>query len=159
MLSDELDRLNQLRMQGALSEEEFQQAKQQLLGGAAGGAMPNQIAGIRDSTFLMLMHLSQLLTFAGGVGIAVPIVMWAVGKDDSREVNRHGLMIINWFISVLIYSIISGLLCFVLIGFPMLVVLAIVTVVFPILGAIKANSGEYWRYPLTIDFFDTSDLA
>jgi uncharacterized protein len=157
MLTEELDRLNQMRNDGTLSESEFVKAKQTVLSGGSVGSGPGQICGMGQNTWIMLMHLSQLLTFAGGIGIAAPIVMWALGKDESREANRHGLMIINWFISALIYSVIGGILCFVVIGIPILVVLAVISVVFPIVGGIKAGNGEYWRYPLTIEFFSVDD--
>ena len=155
MLTEELERLNQMRMDGTLSEEEFYQAKQAVLHGDGGAT--GEICGLKENTWIVLMHLSQLLNFAAGIGIIAPIVMWVVGRDESRLSNRHGLMIINWFISALIYSVISGILCFVLIGIPMLVIIAIATWVFPIIGAIKASNGEFWRYPLTIEFLKMDD--
>jgi uncharacterized protein len=39
------------------------------------------------------------------------------------------------------------------IGLPMLLTLIVVAIVFPIIGAIKANDGEVWKYPLSIPFF------
>ena len=54
--------------------------------------------------------------------------------------------------SVLIYSVISGILMFVVIGFFLLIALGVVAVVFPIIGAMKASNGEVWKYPLTISF-------
>ena len=102
----------------------------------------------------MLMHLSQLLIFAGGIGVAAPIVMWAISKDNSRTANRHGLVILNWYISALIYGVVSFILCFIVIGFPIAAVLAVLTVVFPIIGAMKCNEGTLWKYPLSIQFFD-----
>lgn len=100
------------------------------------------------------MHLSQLLIFAGGIGIAAPIVMWAVSKDDSRAANRHGLVILNWYISALIYGLVAGALCFIFIGFLIVPVLMALTVIFPIICAVKSNEGTLWKYPLSIQFFD-----
>ena len=54
------------------------------------------------------MHASQLLTWTG-VGIVAPIVMWLLSKDESRDANRHGLVIVNWMLSSLVYLVISGL--------------------------------------------------
>lgn len=152
MITDELERLNEMRLNGALTEEEFQQAKHAIF--SREHADGDRVCGVTERTWVTLMHLSQLLTFAGGMGILIPIVMWAVGKDQgSQTTNRHGLMIINWFLSELIYVLVGALLCLVLIGIPALIMLAIVSVVFPIVGAIKASDGEFWRYPLTIEFF------
>jgi uncharacterized Tic20 family protein len=41
---------------------------------------------------------------------------------------------------------------FVLVGILLLIALGIVAIVFPIIGAVKANNGELWEYPLTIKF-------
>ena len=168
MISVELERLQQLRASGGLSEAEFQQAKQQVLNGgfagqafsgqsggaaAAGVNVPETVCGMQPKLWNTLMHLSQLLTWTV-LGIAVPIVMWVVSKDESRDANRHGLVILNWLLSSLIYAIVSGILCLVVIGFPMLLVLCALNIIFPIYGAIQANTGKLWKYPLTINFFN-----
>lgn len=169
MLTDELERLRKLRDAGTLSEAEFQLAKQRLLQNPQSDPAASQqhsppmpqagrIYGLEEQTWCMLMHLSQLLVFAGGIGGAVPIVMWAISKDDSREANRHGLTILNWYVSALIYGLVCGVLCFVVIGIPMALVLAALTVIFPIIGAVKCNQGILWRYPLSIQFFDPDPL-
>lgn len=165
MIAEELERLQNLRDSGTLTEAEFQQAKLQILDGGwsgpagfgRGAGVSGRICGVMPNTWYMLMHLSQLLTLAGGLGIVIPLVMWAVSKDDHPAANRHGLAIINWIISQLIYALVGGALCFIVIGFPIVIALAIATVAFPIVGAIKANSGRLWHYPLTITFFDGAD--
>lgn len=107
--------------------------------------------GMDLNAYLMLMHLSQ---FAGFIipfgGFIVPIVMWVVNKNDIPEVDAHGKVIVNWIISATIYSIISFVLMIILVGFLTLAVVAILGVVFAIIGAMKANNGELWHYPLTI---------
>jgi len=60
--------------------------------------------------------------------------------------------VVNWIITEFILAIIFLLLCFVLVGIPLLITLAIVGVVFPIVGAVKASSGEVWTYPCSIKF-------
>ncbi len=59
----------------------------------------------------------------------------------------------NWIISEILYAIGCSLLIFVLIGFPLLMVLFALAIIFPIIGGIKASSGEAWKYPLSIPFF------
>jgi uncharacterized Tic20 family protein len=103
------------------------------------------------------MHASQLLTWTG-VGIVAPIVMWLLSKDESRDANRHGLVIVNWMLSSLVYLVISGLACMIVIGIPMLFVLAGLNILFPVIGAIQASRGTLWRYPLTIHFFNPEPI-
>ena len=111
-----------------------------------------EVLGMKPDTYCMLLHLSQLL---GGtfVGFAVPIVLWALGKDKSTQIDLHGKIVLNWIISLFIYSLATGLLCIVLVGFLVLPVLVVLAVVFPIIGAVKANNGEVWHYPLSLRFF------
>lgn len=62
----------------------------------------------------------------------------------------HGKIVVNWLISAIIYSAVCLLLTFLLIGIPLLFILAGLCIVFPVIGGIKANNGEVWNYPLTI---------
>jgi uncharacterized Tic20 family protein len=102
----------------------------------------------------MILHLSL---FAGHAvpfgGIIAPIVLWQIKKDEMPEVDEHGRNAVNWVISNVIYLAISILLCFVFIGFPLLIVLAVLNIVFPIIAAMKAHEGRVWKYPLAIPFF------
>ena len=101
----------------------------------------------------MFLHLSQLLNFVIPFGgVIAPILIWQLKKDEIPALDAHGKMVTNWMISALIYGVVSGILCIVLIGFLGLAALAITGIVFPIIGAIKANNGEFWEYPLTIKF-------
>jgi uncharacterized Tic20 family protein len=64
-------------------------------------------------------------------------------------VRHHAAQALNFQIIVMIALVVFGLLSLALIGIPFLIATAIAWVVFPILGAIKANNGEWYRYPLT----------
>ena len=105
------------------------------------------------NSFCMLMHLSQ---FAGLLvplgGLVLPIVMWATNKDKSEIVDEHGKNILNWIISSVIYGIIGGILVLAVIGIFALIALGICSIVFTIIGAVKANNGEIYAYPLSIRF-------
>lgn len=101
----------------------------------------------------MLLHLSQLANvILFPIGIVVPIVIWQTQKDKTPALDAHGKMVANWMISVTIYAIVSIVLMFVLIGFLTILAVALMGIIFPIIGGIKANNGELWEYPLTIKF-------
>ena len=101
----------------------------------------------------MILHLSLL---AGCViplaGLVAPIIIWQLKKEEFPEIDAHGKVVVNWIISSLIYAVVSGILVFVLVGFFLLLVLAVLSVIFPIIGGIKANDGQLWKYPLSIPF-------
>lgn len=99
------------------------------------------------------LHLSQLANvILFPIGIVVPLVIWQTQKDKLPALDAHGKMVANWMISITIYIIVSFVLMFVLIGFLTIIAASIIGIVFPIIGAIKANNGELWDYPLTIKF-------
>ena len=101
----------------------------------------------------LFLHLSQLANiFIPPVGIILPIVLWQTQKEKMPALDAHGKMVTNWLISSLIYIVISIVLMIVLVGFLTIIAVGILGVVFPIIGAIKANNGEFWEYPLTIKF-------
>jgi uncharacterized protein len=101
----------------------------------------------------LFLHLSLLAGFVVPLaGLVTPIIIWQLKKNDLPGLDIHGKNVVNWIISDLIYIAIGYILCFVLIGFPILIALGIVSIVFPIIGGIKANNGEVWKYPLTIRF-------
>jgi len=101
----------------------------------------------------MFLHLSQLANVIFfPVGIVLPIVLWQTQKEKIPALDAHGKMIVNWMISSTIYAVVSIVLCLVLVGFFMLIALALVGIIFPIIGGIKANNGELWQYPLVIRF-------
>jgi uncharacterized Tic20 family protein len=101
----------------------------------------------------MFLHLSQLANVIFfPVGLVLPIVLWQTQKQKMPALDAHGKMVVNWMISSTIYAVISIVLCLVLIGILMLIALALVGIIFPIIGGIKANNGELWEYPLVIRF-------
>jgi uncharacterized Tic20 family protein len=100
--------------------------------------------------FLHLSQFANLILFP--IGIILPIVLWQTQKDKMPALDAHGKMVVNWMISSTIYAIVSIILMFVLIGFLTILAVGIMGIVFPIIGAIKANNGEFWEYPLTIKF-------
>jgi len=107
----------------------------------------------------MFLHLSQFCSYILPLGgIIVPIVLWQVRKDDSEIIDKHGRIVLNWIITEFILGIVFVLLCFVLIGIPLLLALMVVGIIFPIVGAVKASRGEVWPYPFSIGFFKVDEI-
>jgi uncharacterized Tic20 family protein len=101
--------------------------------------------------FLHLSQFANLVFFP--LGIILPIILWQTQKDKMPGIDAHGKMVVNWAISSTIYALASVILMFVLVGFLTILAVAVMGIVFPIIGAIKANNGELWEYPMTIKFF------
>lgn len=105
-----------------------------------------------DRQWALLTHLSTLSAFVTGIGFFAPIIMWVVKKEDSPYVDYHGKEATNFIISYTIYFAVSFVLAFLLIGFLLLPIVGIMWIVFSIIAGLKANEGEYYRYPMTIRF-------
>ena len=151
MKYDNLNELNELRKKGAITEEEYQKEKEKILNNSKSSYNNNYLFGLGENTYCMLIHLTQLFGFfIPYAGMAVPLVLWLINKDKNKAVDIHGKIVINWIISFIIYSIISGILCLLIIGIPLLVALFICNIIFIIVGSIKAYNGESWKYPLSI---------
>lgn len=144
---DEIEKLNDLRQRGVISEEEFQREKDKIFNGKEKTAM----SAIDINQYCMFIHLSQLLVFMG-IGLIVPIILWLMKRDESPIINQHGKIVANWILSLLVYCAIGGILCCIFIGIPILVAVGICNIIFIILGSTKAYSGELWKYPLSIEF-------
>ncbi len=102
----------------------------------------------------MFMHLGLLAGYAVPLGgLVVPIVLWQLKKNESPQIDQHGRMIASAMVAFVLYGIVAGILCLVLVGFVLLFAVGICSVVFPIIGGLKANDGEYWPYPLVPKLF------
>ena len=157
-LIEELEKLNAMHSDGTLSDEEFHKAKDALLAKhqSTGQKFRQAVDEVSsdDSTWGILIHLSQ---FCGYIVIAgswlIPLILWLVKRNESRMIDMHGRIVMNWLLSQLLYTFIFGLLCFIFIGFPLLAILGLLAIIYPIIGAVKASSGETWNYPGSIRFF------
>lgn len=167
----ELERLTALHRSGAITTEEFVAAKERLLpraspldrsfaddlaAGRSADAEGDRSAAPEALTrfWAILLHLSQ---FAGYLiplaGFVVPIVIWQVQKDRLPDIDRHGRAVANWIISWVLYGFLAFILSFVLIGIPLMLLVGLLGIAWPIVGAIKAADGKVWKYPVSIPFF------
>jgi uncharacterized Tic20 family protein len=103
-------------------------------------------------TWCVLCHASALLgLFFHFLGhLLGPFIVWLAKRSDSPEIDAHGKESLNFQLSMLIYDAIAAVLCFVLIGIPILIVLWIMNTVLVIVASIQASEGKLYRYPFAI---------
>lgn len=108
----------------------------------------------KDNQLLMLTHLSQLLTAITGFGgLVVPLIIWLTQKDKVQEMDEHGKAIVNFQLSILVYSIISIPAILLLgLGVLMLIAIGILAFVLPIVNAVNVSTGKPINYFGTIRF-------
>jgi uncharacterized Tic20 family protein len=105
----------------------------------------------QTNQWAMFIHFSML---AGWViplaGIVVPILLWQLKKDELPGIEPHAYVVMNWIVSSLVYAVICYVLLLVVIGVFGFFILGVLTVIYAIVGGVKANDGELWEYPGTL---------
>ena len=103
-------------------------------------------------TWCVLAHATALAGFLVPVAghIVGPLIIWLAKRVDSPEIDAHGKESLNFQLSMLIYNVIAGILCLLIIGFAILFVLHILNVVLVIVASIQASEGKLYRYPISI---------
>ena len=81
------------------------------------------------------------------LNIIAPLVLWLIKKDTMPFVNDQGKEVLNFQITVSIAAIVCAITILLL---PVVFLIAIATLVFIIIGAIKANEGVAYRFPFTL---------
>ncbi len=104
-----------------------------------------------DKSLLVLTHLSQLINLISGVGgFVIPLVLWLTKRDEISGMNEQGKAILNFQISMYIYSLICVPLIFLFgIGVVGLIIIGLLNIIYPIINAIKVDKGELPHYPLS----------
>ena len=104
-----------------------------------------------EKNWAMACHLAAFAGWVIPLGwILGPLTVWLIRRNQFWLVDEQGKEALNFQISLMIYGIIAGILCLILIGFLLLIALAVLQIVLVIIAAIKVSNGEHYRYPLTI---------
>lgn len=99
-----------------------------------------------DKTMSLLAHLLGIV-----IGFLGPLILFLV-KKDSKFVYQNARNALNFQLTLLIGWVAAFVLTFVLIGMLLYPVLFIVNIVFSVIGAIQANEGKVYKYPVAIEF-------
>lgn len=105
-----------------------------------------------ERTLAALTHLSGLSGYIIPLGgVLVPIIIWAV-KSDSKVISSIAKQAILLNVVVFVLLCLTVLLWLTVILIPFVIVfwclLGLAAIAFPIIGAIKAWEGTYFRYPV-----------
>lgn len=131
--------------------------------GAFEGPLSGQPVSPSDSRmWSMFAQLSAVLGYvigAGFLGWVGPLIIFLVYKDRDRYVRYNAAESLNAAIATVIaevvLTIVITILAVVTLGIgsilvPLVWVPALLHVIFAIIGAVKANQGIWWNYPLNI---------
>lgn len=120
-------------------------------GAAAGAAATPGIEPAGEGrTFGMLAHLLGIFTWFVGA-----LVIWLIKKDSSRFVDDQGKEALNFQITLAIGWVGAGIISVIpligwCVGWMLMVAIAVINLIFCIMGTVKANEGIAYRYPFAI---------
>ena len=99
-------------------------------------------------------RLWATLVHVGGLFLHIwpSLIGYLVLKDRGDFVRDHTRTALNFQLTLLIAYLAGAILSLVFIGILIIIAAAVVDVVFSILAAIAAHSGQPYKYPLTIEF-------
>lgn len=130
--------------------------------GAGRPAGPVPMTPSDEITWSTLGHLAWVVGSFVGLPPLGPLVTYLVLKDRGPYVRHHNAQALNFQLSLVVYllgaSVLGGLVTLVTLGLaaPLLVVvvagIGIAGIVLSILAAIAASRGQWYRYPLTLQF-------
>lgn len=114
----------------------------------------SKAASPEEKNWAMLSHIAAfvaLIPLIPVIGMVLgPLVVWLLKKEDMPLVAQNGVEALNFNISMFIAYCVAIILCFILIGIPILVGLIIFHFIVTILAAIKASEGGVYKYPFSM---------
>lgn len=160
---EKLEKLNQLRQEGALTQEEFEREKQKVIGESAGCPTKEMIMGLSPYEYAAVINFAWFFPYIGWIG---SLIFWLLGRNKSEVVDTQGKYFVNWFITwtlvgfVLIVALVFSSIATqpfvkavgVIVSIGLFICMILCGLAFPAIAGFKCIKGATWRYPLSITF-------
>jgi len=115
-----------------------------------------KIGGVNTSTKERIIacccHLGGIMSWIPLIGVGVPFVIWQVFKGELLFIDTHGKNAFNFQMTLVLLRIPSYVLMMVGIGFLMIFVIEVVSILFSIIASIRAYRGLDYGYPFRYPF-------
>jgi uncharacterized Tic20 family protein len=124
------------------------------MGGPPAGGPPGQrpLPPDQERLWGMLAHLLSFVAAYIALGFVAPLIVLIVFGQRSAYVRAHAVESLNFNLSWLLYGIVAVVLIIIGIGILILIALGLAYLVLVVIASVRANNGEFFRYPLTIRF-------
>jgi hypothetical protein len=116
-------------------------------------ARPGAMTPSEERTMGMLSHaipLVAMVVSGGTLGFVASLVLYLIYKDKGPFVRESAANSLNIQITTGIALLVSIPLMFVLIGFFTFAAALVAAFVLHLMGALKANRGQWWRPPMVL---------
>ncbi len=118
------------------------------------GAPTPGFANNDEKTWALVAHFggaAGAFLGAGGGGWVAPLIALLAKGNESPTVRAHAVSALNFQLLCTIVSIIGWATVCLVIGFIPVIAATIAGIVFGIIGGMKANEGQLYKYPFTIN--------
>jgi uncharacterized Tic20 family protein len=109
-----------------------------------------------EKTWALIAHFGGavgVLVGGGFLGWVAPVVAMVAKGNQSPTVRAHAVAALNfqitWAIAMLLSIVLAIITCGVLFFVPIIV--GLVPLIFGIIAGVKANEGQLYRYPMTVN--------
>jgi uncharacterized Tic20 family protein len=117
------------------------------------GTPPPGYANSDDKTWALVAHFGGALGAfigGGGGGWIAPLVALLARGNQSPTVRAHAVAALNFQLLWSIIAVIGYITMCILIGFIIVPIAWLVATIIGIIAGVKANDGQYYRYPMSI---------
>ena len=99
-------------------------------------------------------RLWSTLVHVGGIFFSfIPaLIGYLALKDRGPFVRAHSATALNFQLTMLLAGFVGAILSLIIVGVFVLIAVSILIIVFSIIAAIAANNGQFYTYPLSIEF-------
>ncbi|MFC6355802.1 DUF4870 domain-containing protein [Luethyella okanaganae] len=108
---------------------------------------PTPLSPADEKLWATLIHI-------GGIffNFIPALIGYLVLKEKGPFIRAHTATALNFQITLVIAYIVGGILSIIIIGLFIILAAWILSIIFSIMAAVKANQGQPYTYPLTIKF-------
>lgn len=108
---------------------------------------PQPLNPADEKTWSIVIHIAGIF-----FSFIPALIAYLAYRGRGPFLEAHSKTALNFQLSFLIYSVAIGILSIPTFGIASLLFLplAVIVIVFSIIAAVKASSGQYYSYPLTI---------
>jgi uncharacterized protein len=119
-----------------------------------GGPAPIGYANNDEKTWALVAHFggaAGMLVIFGVGGFIAPLIALLAKGNTSPTVRAHAIAALNFQALWSIIGVIGYVLTCAFVGFIIFPIVAIIGIVFGIIAGIKANEGQLYKYPLSVN--------